>query len=295
MHSRSRRVLNSTGIIWLAALAAAVFIGCGSVSPLVSLQFANNLLGRGLGGGTAPTTQNGGGDIQTVCDLDANRRGIAITVQNEAEQFVRVSMTLVASAGPGGFVCDDEVSNYFSAGYRETVLDAGNGATIGCDVVQLLGGTRLLTLRLTDTLAQNVGGDMNDIPVAQPPLNGNSLLPLPELIVLGDENPIFICTGNNLCTQRGFVYSDIANNPIAFINASRTQDTVCNANAGTAPEWRLGNPNIEDNQIQPFQYPAGGTLLVTVLDRADNANRNVNQVVWAVFDVDGNLIHGERR
>ncbi|MFQ5422459.1 MAG: hypothetical protein ACE5F9_00600 [Phycisphaerae bacterium] len=294
MHSRCRQVLNSTGIIWLAAIAAAVFIGCGSVSPLVSLQFANNLIGRGLGGGTAPTTQNG--DIQTVCDLDANRRGIRIAVLNEAQQFARMSMTLVASAGLGGFVCDDELSNYFNAGYRETVLDAGNGATIGCDMVQLLGGTRLLTLRLTDTIAQNTGGGTNDIPpIAQPPLNGNSLLPLPELIVLGDEDPIFICSGNSLCTQRGFVYADSASTPIASINASRTQDTVCNANAGTAPEWRLGNPNVNDNEIQPFQYPAGGTLLITVLDRADNANPNVNQVVWAVFDVDGNLIHGERR
>ena len=298
MLSRWRRNLNSTGIIWLTMIAVTVFIGCSS-SPLAALYFAQNAFvdpNLGAGGGD-PTTQPPGGTnpIQTVCDLDPERRGIFVVVQNEAQQFVRLTMTFVASAGAGGFVCDTEVNNYFNAGYRTAVLGVGGVIFIGCDPIRLLGGDSLLTLRVADTLAQNVGGDPNNAPVAQPPLNGGRFIPLPELIVLGDEDPIFICTGNNLCTQRGFVYSDIANNPIAFIDVARTQDTVCNAGSGTVPEWRLGNPNVADNTIQPFQFPSGGTIVITVLDRSTNANPNVNQVVWAVFDVDGNPIHGERR
>lgn len=298
MQTRRRRLLNSTGLIWLVMIAVAVVIGCGSATPLLNLSFAQNTLVGTAGGGGDPvaTTGPGGNNpIQTVCDMDPERRGIFIVVQNESQQFVRLSMTFVASAGAGGFVCDDEVNNYFNAGYRAAVLNSSGSMTIGCDTIQLLGGTALLIRRVTDTMAQNVGGDPNNAPVAQPPLNGGTFIPLPEAIVLGDDDPIFICTGNNLCTQRGFVYSDIANNPIAFIDVARTQDTVCNANAGTAPEYRLGNPNVDDNQIQPFQYPSGGTIILTILDRSTNANPNVNQVVWAVFDVDGNLIHAEQR
>ena len=297
MLSRWRRNLNSTGIIWLTMIAVTVLIGCSS-SPLAALYFAQNAFvdpNPASGGGVATTGPTGTNPIQTVCDLDPERRGIFLVVRNESQQFARLAMTFVASAGVGGFVCDTEVNNYFNNGYRTTVLNAGGAVAIGCDTIQLLGGESLLTLRVADTVAQNVGGDPNNAPFAQPPLNGGVFIPLPELIVLGDSDPIFICTGNNLCTQRGFVYSDIANNPIAFINVARTQDTVCNAAAGTVPEWRLGNPNVADNTIQPFQFPSGGTLVITVLDRSTNAIPNVNQVVWAVFDVEGNLIHGERR
>lgn len=300
MHARWHRIANLTGIFWLFALAVAISIGCAS-NPLLSLNFVANTLDAFNGAG-GPA--GGGGDpvagdptaplIGSVCDLDAQRRGIFVVVRNEAQQFAQISLTFAVSAGGAGFACDAEVPNYFSAGYRAAIL-VDNVTFIGCDAIRLFSGDQILTLRITDTLAQNVGGDPATATIAQPPLNGSTFIPLPELIVLGDDSPNFICTGNNLCTQRGFIYTDIANNPIAFINASRTQDTVCNANAGTAPEWRLGDPNVDDLLILPYQYPAGGTLRISILDRASNINPNVNQVVWQVFDVEGNLIHDELR
>src|SRR5262249_25852394 len=153
-------------------------------SPLLNLQFASLLGGRGAGGGSRPTTGTGGtgNTIQQSCDLDPARRGIRFVLSNQAQQFARYTITFVASAGSGGFVCGEDENDYLAAGYRDTVLDAGNGATIGCDVVRLLGGTRLLTLRVSDAIAQNVGGAAPGI-VAQPPLNGNTFIPLPELIV----------------------------------------------------------------------------------------------------------------
>lgn len=292
----ARRVGLLTGGLWLAGIAATILIGCGGVSPLASLNFVQQtLVGTGMGGGMPPTTTNDTGGLRSVCDLDGERRGIRMAVVNESRQFVRLSMTFLASAGPGGFVCAEEEQDYLQAGYREAVLVGGNTVVIGCDSVRLLSGTKILSWRVTDTLPQFNGGQGDIFPSAQPPLNGGTFIPLPELIVLGDDDPTFICTGNNLCTQRGFVYSDIANNTIASVNASRTQDTVCNARAGTAPEWHLGDLNVEDNQVQPFQYPSGANILVSVLDRASNNNASVNQVVWLVLDVEGNIIHNERR
>jgi len=298
MFARVREKVGATGIIWCVAIAIIVALGCGRNSPFLAIQFAGTL-GPPAGGGTRPSTSqnNGSTTISQSCDLDAAKRGIRVVLANEAQQFVRYSITFIASAGPGGFVCDEDLNDYFAAGYRDTILDVGNGATFGCDVVRLLGGTRMLSLRIADTLAQNVGGttDPANVPIAQPPLNGNTFIPLPELIVLGDTDPIFTCTGNNLCTQRGFVYTDVANTPIAFVNVSRTQDTVCNSRAGTAPEWRLSDLNKADNQASPFQFVPGGGIGIDVLDRANNANVNVNQVVWTVVDINGNIIHAARR
>lgn len=296
MFARMRSLAGSTGIIWIVAIGVFVAIGCGPTSPLLNLRFAGTLAGLGIGGGSQPTTTAGAGGntIDQTCDLDANRRGINFLLLNQAQQTVRYTLIFIASAGPGGFVCDEDVNAYIAAGYRDTVLDVGNGATFGCDIVRLLGGTRLLSLRVSNSVAQDVGGTPENQTVGQVPLNGNTFIPLPELIVLGDSDPIFTCTGNNLCTQRGFVYTDIAGTPISFVNASRTQDTVCNANAGSAPEWRLANPNNDDEDANAFQYVAGGTLVVRILDRASNANATVNQVVWNVFDVEGNDVHLER-
>ena len=298
MFARVREKVGASGIIWCMAIAVIVALGCGRNSPFLALQFADSLTGLGGGGGTRPaTSQDNTTTIDQTCDLDPAKRGISVVLANEAQQFVRYSITFIASAGPGGFVCDEDLNDYFAAGYRDTILDVGNGATFGCDIVRLLGGTRMLSLRVADTLAQNVtgGNDPANIPLAQPPLNGNTFIPLPELIVLGDADPIFTCTGNNLCTQRGFVYTDVANTPIAFVNVSRTQDTVCNSRAGTAPEWRLADLNKADNQASPFQFVAGGGIGIVVLDRANNANVNVNQVIWTVVDINGNIIHAARR
>jgi len=294
MFARMRGLAGSTGIIWMTAICVIVAIGCGHTSPLLQLQFANALAGLGQGGGSQPTTTPGTGtdnQIRFSCDLDPARRGIRFLLQNQAQQTVKYSLTFIASAGPGGFVCAEDEAAYIAAGYRETTLDVGNGATFGCDIVQLLGGTKMLSFRVANTIAQNVGGLEANITIGQVPLNGNTFIPLPELIVLGDSDPIFTCTGNNLCTQRGFVYTDIAGTPIAFVNASRTQDTVCNANVGSAPEWRLANPNNADTTANAFQYVAGGTIVVRILDRANNANAAQNQVIWQVFDIDGDVIH----
>jgi len=297
MFARMRSLAGSAGIIWVAAIGVIVAIGCtGHTSPLLQLQFANALSGFAAGGGSQPTTTpgNGGNTIDQSCDLDPAKRGIRMLLQNQAQQTVRYSLTFVASAGPGGFVCAEDEPAYISAGYRETALDVGNGVTIGCDIVRLLGGTRILTFRVANSMALAVGGLEANVTTAQTPLNGNVFIPLPELIVLGDSEPIFTCTGNNLCTQRGFVYTDIAGTPIAFVNASRTQDTVCNANAGSAPEWRLANPNNDDEDANAFQYVAGGSILVRVLDRASNANPTINQVIWSVLNIDGDVIHATR-
>jgi len=292
-----RSFAGSTGIIWMTAMCVIVAIGCGHTSPLLQLQFANALAGLGQGGGSQPTTTPGGGNTDTIqqsCDLDTAKRGINFLLQNQAQQTVKYTLTFIASAGPGGFVCAEDENAYIAAGYRDTTLDVGNGATFGCDIVRLLGGTRMLSLRVANNIALCVGGLEANITIGQVPLNGNTFIPLPELIVLGDSDPAFTCTGNNLCTQRGFVYTDIAGTPIAFVNASRTQDTVCNVNAGSAPEWRLADPNEDDIDANAFQYVAGGTIVVRVLDRANNANAAQNQVIWSVFDIDGDLIHGAR-
>lgn len=295
MFARMRSLAGSTGIIWVAAICIIVAIGCGSTSPLLSLRFAGTLAGLGVGGGSQPATNPAGGNaLQTSCDLDPARRGINFLLLNQAQQTVRYTLIFLASAGPGGFVCAEDESAYIAAGYRDTVLDTGNGATFGCDIVRLLGGTRMLSLRVANSVAQDVGGTVENQTVAQVPLNGNTFIPLPELIVLGDDDPIFTCTGNNLCTQRGFVYTDIAGTPIAFVNASRTQDTVCNANAGSAPEWRLADLNEDDEDANAFQYVSGGTIIVRILDRATNVNQAANQVVWNVFDINGDDVHLER-
>lgn len=296
MFARMRGLTGSTGVIWVAAIAVIVVIGCGPTSPLLNLRFAGTLGGISSGGGSQPTSNpNTDTDsIRSSCDLDANRRGINFLLLNQAQQTVRYSLVFLASAGSGGFVCAEDENDYIAAGYRDTVLDVGNGATFGCDIVRLLGGTRLLSLRINNTIAQDVGGTEENQTVGQVPLNGNTFIPLPQIIVLGSSDPIFTCTGNDLCTQRGFVYTDIAGTPISFVNASRTQDTVCNANAGSAPEWRLADPNELDEDANAFQYVAGGTIIVRILDRASNANASVNQVVWNVFDIEGNDIHLER-
>lgn len=296
MFARMRSLAGSSGIIWIVAICIIVAIGCaGPTSPLLNLRFAGTLAGLGVGGGSQPTSNpTTGTTLRRSCDLDVARRGINFLLLNQAQQTVRYTLIFVVSAGPGGFVCTEDENRYLAAGYRDTVLDAGNGATFGCDIVRLLGGTRILSLRVANTMAQDVGGTVENQTVAQVPLNGNTFIPLPELIVLGDSDPIFTCTGNNLCTQRGFVYADIAGTPIAFVNASRTQDTVCNANAGSAPEWRLADINRADNTANPFQYVSGGTIVVRVLDRATNVNQSANQVVWNVFNINGDVIHAER-
>ena len=121
-------------------------------------------------------------------------------------------------------------------------------------------------------------------------------IPLPELIVLGGDDADFICTGGaqlgDLCTQRGFVYVNDGGVSVGKpANASRIQGTICNEGFGTAPEWRL-DKTLQDGFVQAFQYSAGGSIIVSILDRsADDVENNRNQVVWLVTNGNDTTIH----
>ncbi len=318
IHNPGHIVRSCLAALALCGLAASA--GCKGVSPFLAANFNSTLVdGQGLGDpqpGGPPTNGGGngnggtdGGVVSSVCTLPANQQVISITIQNESQQFVDFSVTLVVSAGGGGFVCDDSIQDYLNAGYGDAIIPgSASSITIGCDTISLLSGTRVLTLEfginqgLVARIAPNIGGDPEaDLPnfVLQRRDNGSPLLPLPELMVMGNEDPDFICTGGaivgNLCTQRGFVYVSSAGFPVGKpAEASRIQGTVCAENFGTAPEWRLDK--TLDTVIQPFQYGRGGAILATVLDRASDAIENTrNQVVWLVTDADDNTLHFEDR
>lgn len=300
-----RRLAVLTGVLGVFAVLGVWIIGCSGVSPFTAAQFATKITTIQGGGGPTPPPANGDDDgentvTRSVCDLDTELRGIQITLANLSQQYVKFSLTLAVSAGSGGFVCDDELQNYTRAGYSDAQL-VGNTTTIGCDTLTLLSGTRLLVLefginQLTATLPPATGDATNPTPsVLQLTRRdtGSPLLPLPELIVLGNGDQNFICSGNQLCTQRGFVYYSAPNGlPLGkAVDASRIQGTVCNRGFGTAPEWRL-DKTLKDGLVQSFQYVAGGAIVATVLDRAGDApNLTRNQVVWQVTDSAGNTVH----
>ena len=57
------------------------------------------------------------------------------------------------------------------------------------------------------------------------------------------------------------------------------------------PEWRL-DKTVFDGQFQAYHYAAGGTIIVTVLNRAsDSLTETRNQAVWLVTDGEGNTLH----
>lgn len=303
MNFLMRRLTMPGVVVVLIAVVSAVVLGCKGMSPFLSAQFASNITPRPGPAPTPPptTSPDDTTTISSVCDLDAALRGIQISISNQAQQKVRFAMSLMASAGPGGFVCDAQVQDYLNAGYTDAIpAGSGNTFTIGCDVLTLLSGNRLLILKYginelpEQSLTANPGGD----PATATTIslrrrdNGGTFIPLPEIIVFGDSDPNFTCTGGDLCTQRGFVYSSINNLPIGKpADAARIQGTVCNAAAGTAPEWRL-DKTTTDGVVQPFQYVAGGTILATILDRSsDSLNDARNQVVWMVTDEGAQVIH----
>ncbi|MBN2561881.1 MAG: hypothetical protein JXQ75_13220 [Phycisphaerae bacterium] len=307
MQARVRRVAIPAGIVGVFTIAAILVIGCGGISPFLATQFANTLTGGLASGGpdTSPPDDGGVGQaIDSVCDLPERLRGISVTVSNESQQYVKFSMTFAVSAGSGGFVCDEEYQDYINAGYGEADL-TGNTTIVGCDTLTLLGGNKLLTMEFgisegaNATLDPASGTEENPVPTTYQLTrrdNGSEIIPLPEIIVLGNEDPNFICTGGavlgDLCSQRGFVYFTQAGVPTGKpANVSRIQGTVCNSGFGTAPEWRL-DKTVEDDTVQPYQYAAGGAIVVTVLDRdGDAPDENRNQAVWLVTDGDGNTIH----
>ncbi len=315
MFSRFSRVAGLTSLACVFAVGMILAIGCQTGSPFLAAAFNNSLVGVNTGGPPPvpvdPDDPAEDDDVVTsVCDLLPAEQVLQIAIQNEAQQFVEFSMTLVVSAGPGGFVCDEQLDDYLNAGYTDAIVPgSGTTAGIGCDTVSLLSGTRLLTLEFGINqgpgamLGPNVTGDANTI-FPDPALpeftlrrrdNGSPLLPLPELIVFGNADPDFICTGGtivgDLCTQRGFVYASGVGLPVGkSIEASRIQGTVCAENFGSAPEWRLDKSL--DAQNQPFQYGRGGVIVVGVLDRAGDALDNTrNQAAWLVTDAADNTLH----
>jgi hypothetical protein len=218
-------------------------------------------------------------------------------------------MTFAVSAGPGGFVSEsNDIQDYINAGYSNALVPgAGNVVTIGCDTLTLLDGNQLLTMEFginegdLATLAPGIDEEDNeDIQTYELRRRDNrsTVIPLPEIIVLGNDDPDFTCTGGaslgDLCSQRGFVYASAAGIPVGkAADASHIQGTVCNAGFGTAPEWRL-DKTIDDGLVQPFQFAAGGTIFLTALDRWNDAfTATRNQVVWLVTNGDGNTIHFE--
>lgn len=261
--------------------------GCGGVSPFTTARFVQNFAGSGAGGGNPPPPV---GTFGSTCDLSANRKSIRFDLRNQSTRQVQYRMTMVASAGIGGFVCDLDRNTYLNAGYRPLAVDPLTfTATIGCDPVALRGGTQLLALSLSGTIASNTG-DVNDFegaPQAASPLTGVVAIPVPQLIVLGDGNANFICRGNDACTQSGLIYTTDFGTLVTRITALRTQGTLCNTRSGSVPEWLLFDPNQADEDSSAFHFTTGSFVSVGVLDRADNTDPNVNQAVWQVVSVDG--------
>ncbi len=305
MIARIKRAAGAGALMALAACVCVPQFGCGG-SPYLAAQFASNFTPSRLG----PPAGGGGGEppvdttvLGSVCDLTgAASRFINVSLQNQAQQRVRFAMNFVVSAGTGGFVCDEQVQEYLNAGYTDAFAPgSASSLTIGCDTVTLNSGNRILRLNFgVDQLPELflnplVGGTGGGTPVSVQLSrrdNGQANIPLPELIVFGNATSNFVCSGSDLCTQRGFVYSSVNNLPIGkAADALHIQGTVCNSQLGTAPEWRL-DKTINDGITQAFQYPIGATIVVLVLDRsADSLNDARNQVVWTVTSVDNVAVH----
>lgn len=314
MFSRFNCIASVVSLVCVFAVGVILAAGCKGGSPFLAAAFNNTLVGVNTGGPPPnpvdPNNPTQNDTLTSVCDLLPAEQTIQISIQNESQQFVEFSITLVVSAGPGGFVCDEELQEYLNAGYTDAIVPgSGSTAGIGCDSVSLLSGTRLLTLEYGVNqgagamIGPNITGGGNTV-FPDPSLpqftlrrrdNGSAFIPLPELIVFGNDDPDFICTGGaivgDLCTQRGFVYTSGVGLPVGkSIEASRIQGTVCAENFGSAPEWRLDK--TLQIQVQPFQYGRGGAIVVGVMDRAGDALDNTrNQAAWLVTDADDNTLH----
>jgi hypothetical protein len=310
MLSRHPGLSGACAAVLLLVVCVAVILGCAGISPFLSAQFASTL--SNIPRGPRAPDFNDGGPIDTgaatssICNVAVGLRTMQVIIRNEAQQFVRFRMTFIASAGPGGFVCDAERVNYEAGGYAPAP-GGGNTFTVGCDVITGPVGSTLLVREFSGRLDPNVGGD----PLAILPelvltaTGGSNNIPIPELVAFGTAESDFECTTitdpvtgqrEDLCTQRGFVYGNASDVPIGkAAEVVRIQGTVCNSGNGTAPEWRL-DKTLQNNTVQVFQYPVGGTITVNILDRAnDGPTQNRNQVVWTVLDSDGDTVHNPAR
>ncbi len=307
MYFRMRQAVNPLGVVSVFAIAVVVIIGCGNVSPFLTARFMTDteLTTLQQGSFQDPDAADPSDEdvLASVCDLpeeSPEQRGVFVTLENESQQYVQFSMTFVVSAGAGGFVCDDELQDYINAGY--TQVGAGNSLTIGCDTITL-GGSQLLAMQFGinqgDAARLNPYDEETDSELPSLILrrrdSGGTLIPLPEMIIFGNEDSNFICTGGatlgDLCSQRGFVYSTADDIPVGKpVDASRIQGSICNSGFGSAPEWRLDK--TLNTVAQPFQYPIGATIVVTILDRsADETSVGRNQVVWLVTDSNNDTVH----
>jgi hypothetical protein len=310
MFAHSRLVWCSVGVLGLVAGAAVVAIGCGGVSPFLTAQFLTQTqltqtqTLQQLTPRTPEEEQPNQSLLGSVCDLDTTLRGLTVTLSNESQSNVHYSLTFVASAGVGGFVCDAERQNYINAGYAQ--VGTGNTATIGCDTVTLT-GTQILAMEFdidhpTGSILQpavSAGGTVTpfSITLARRDTSANAtFIPLPEIIVFGNDDPLFLCLGTDLRTQRGFVYTTNTGIQVGkAVEAARIQGTLANTNFGSAPEWRVDR-TLLNNTILDYQYVAGGTIIATVLDRSsDPLATTRNQVVWLVSGPNGENIHSPNR
>lgn len=304
MYSGLIRGACAISIVGVVILAAVTVIGCGNVSPFLSLHFAANSDLQDTQGTPRSLPQPDGTSDETlasVCNLSEELRSIQVTLENYSADNVRFAMTFVASAGPGGFVCTDQLEDYLDAGY---VRHNTNTIVIGCDTV-ILGGSQVLVLEygfneIPESWIQRATTDGTNVTPTTLALTRRNQaartdIPLPELIVFGTDDPIFECSGagaNRLCTQRGFVYvTDALVATGKPVEASRIQGTPCAENYGSSPEWYLDKTTL-DGTTQIFQYPAGGTITVGILDRSgDPLTSTRNQVVWTVLSAAGATVH----
>lgn len=301
-----RGSLAAAPVMAVAAVALFVAFGCGRVSPIAVLNFVNqNQNSFPQGGGTVPPGPAPPTPVNSTCDLTDARSSIFFQLRNESVQNVAFSVTFLVSSGNGGFVCATDRPVYIAAGYAPIALSGpGNTTAIGCDTIALSaangfrGGDELLGLTVVGQIGPNLSGTPTGAPVANPPLDGVTAIPVPEVIVLGDGDPLFICQGNNICTQGGFTYTNALGVQIDDVQSSRTQGTICQQVGATPrPEWRLLNPSSADTNARPFEYVAGASIAASVLDRVFNANPSQNKAVWRVIGPIPNLadIHLEQR
>ncbi len=295
----------------LLGLLTTSIIGCGNISPYLAGQFNTTfpgvpVTGGGVGGGG---NDNGAVDVYEFLDqIPVGLRTFSYGVANSAPFPARQRALFVVTAGDGGFVQDDDtILDYIAAGYRDIIPPGspiGTTATLGCVPIRLTRGTRLLA---------KTAGDVQGVAVFYPPnLSGEAdnftgpifdirnddqdpNIPIPEFVVFATDDPNFECAiPTQACTQEAFRFFDIPQiQEIGkAVTSARIQGTVCNLGLGQSPEYRLDRTN--DGNVTPFQFVPGCTIVMRILDRQFDAPEiNRVQVVWNVFDAEGNVVHIE--
>lgn len=278
---------------WLGLGLATVtlIIGCGGLSPVAVNWFMGRVTGvipGPSGPGTPPA--DGGADPNGVCSLAEDRRVVRIELRNESVFAVRFALVFTATAGTNGFVCPDALANYTAFGYAQQNVSFGGSINFGCQTISLTNGTVLLAAERSGQIAARAPNET--FTSAAAPFDGNTDIPLPQFIILGERalaSP-FSCVNSDPCTQAGFIY----NNGTPAISL-RTQGTLCRERIFTQPLWALAPFTQADRNARAFEYVKAGTIVITVLDRSQNFNVDQNQVVWQVNDENDVEVHRENR